>query len=137
MIKKGFKNLLFFYSLLSENQLTKDLWKKVDFNFKSSHSYYIKIKQNLFWCNLYYSVLYWELASTVKFCQKHSGHQPWRIYFSYIFLECHFTVGDSQNFGTSASGEKIKIFSNFFLIFFKFFGHPSYTKRFFCTFGPK
>ena len=33
-----------------------------------------------------------------------------------------------------------KKFQNFFKIFFhffQFFGHPSHTKRFFCTFGPK
>ena len=44
---------------------------------------------------------------------------------SYIILKINFV---QKNF---------KIFSNFFFIFFQFFGHPSCTKRFFCTFGQK
>ena len=33
--------------------------------------------------------------------------------------------------------KKFQIFSKIFFNFFPFFGHPSQTKRFFCTFGPK
>ena len=33
--------------------------------------------------------------------------------------------------------KKIQNFFKIFFNFFQFFGHPSHTKRFFCTFGPK
>lgn len=44
---------------------------------------------------------------------------------SYMIMRIDFMKKKFQNF--------FKIFFNFF----QFFGHPSHTKRFFCTFGPK
>ena len=44
---------------------------------------------------------------------------------SYMIMRIDFMKKKIQNF--------FKIFFNFF----QFFGHPSHTKRFFCTFGPK
>ena len=44
------------------------------------------------------------------------------------------TIHDNENWFYE---KKIQNFFKIFFNFFQFFGHPSHTKRFFCTFGPK
>ena len=56
--------------------------------------------------------------------------EPWKKYQNFRLVPC--TVHRPwQKFV-----RKINFFK-FFFDFFQFFGHPSHTKRFFCTFGPK